>query len=391
MVPGRRHRHLHPNRITEVRKACPQDWLRCSRKNAFKGRVGCKNDPKRDTLSSLKAVEIIVPDIAWKIISALLAVALVWILVRRRRVGRAHEAECWRTVAEDALKIIGKRERTGKHVDSHVLATVLGISDALSEEIVDVLIRSGWVQRGGEELRLTGSGRRRASELVRIHRLWEQYLVEHEGMPPDSVHEEAHRREHTTTPAEAARLDAELGYPAWDPHGHVIPEPGRPVPDVGGVPLSECPAGRRMRVLHVDDDPPALFAQLAAMGLTPGVIVQTAKKEGERLWVKVEDRSLPLAVSVAGHVHVAPAPSRTVVMGELSPGSRARVVETKGTGRHQRRMLDMGLVPGAEVSVVRVAPLGDPVEYNVKDTAISMRRSDANTVLVEEESGQEDE
>ena len=47
-------------------------------------------------------------------------------------------------------------------------------------------------------------------------------------------------------------------------------------------------------------------------------------------------------------------------------------------------MLDMGLVPGAEVIVVREAPLGDPVEYRVKGTAISMRRADANTVLVEE-------
>jgi len=51
----------------------------------------------------------------------------------------------------------------------------------------------------------------------------------------------------------------------------------------------------------------------------------------------------------------------------------------------------MGLVPGAEVSVLRTAPLGDPVEYRIKGAAVSMRRSDANTVLVEEESSQEDD
>jgi ferrous iron transport protein A len=47
-------------------------------------------------------------------------------------------------------------------------------------------------------------------------------------------------------------------------------------------------------------------------------------------------------------------------------------------------MLDMGLVPGAEVTAVRAASLGDPVEYRIKGTAIAMRRSDASKVLVEE-------
>ena len=73
-----------------------------------------------------------------------------------------------------------------------------------------------------------------------------------------------------------------------------------------------------------------------------------------------------------------------VPLGEVPAGSRTRVVEVMGSGKHQRRMLDMGLVPGAEVVVVREAPLGDPVEYRVKETSISMRRADANTVLVDE-------
>jgi ferrous iron transport protein A len=73
-----------------------------------------------------------------------------------------------------------------------------------------------------------------------------------------------------------------------------------------------------------------------------------------------------------------------VPLSELAVGIRAMVVEVKGGGKHQRRMLDMGLVPGAEVTVLRKAPMGDPVEYRVKGTAIALRRSDANTILVEE-------
>jgi ferrous iron transport protein A len=47
-------------------------------------------------------------------------------------------------------------------------------------------------------------------------------------------------------------------------------------------------------------------------------------------------------------------------------------------------MLDMGFVPGAEVAAVRKAPLGDPVEYRVKGTAVALRARDADTILVEE-------
>jgi len=47
-------------------------------------------------------------------------------------------------------------------------------------------------------------------------------------------------------------------------------------------------------------------------------------------------------------------------------------------------MLDMGFVPGAEIYVIRKAPLGDPVEYRVKGTAVALRQKDADTILVEE-------
>lgn len=300
--------------------------------------------------------------------------------------------DCWHVLAEDALKVIGKLEREDAHVDTGVLAAALGLSNALSEEAVSVLHALGWLQGADSNgLRLTETGRRRAQELVRAHRLWEQYLVERAGMTPDAVHAEAHRREHTTSPAEAAKLDAELGHPARDPHGHAIPDEGSPVPEPGGVPLSECAAREPVRVLHVADDPPALFAQLAVMGLTPGAATEIVRQGTGRLWIKVNDSQLPLAATAAGQVYVAPAPALPVPMGELPPGSVGRVVETQGTGRHQRRMLDMGLVPGARVDVLRTAPLGDPVEYRVKGAAISMRRSDANTVLVEAESGRDDD
>ena len=49
-------------------------------------------------------------------------------------------------------------------------------------------------------------------------------------------------------------------------------------------------------------------------------------------------------------------------LNEARPGSRAKVVNVGGTGALRQHFLDMGVIPGAELSVVKYAPMGDPVE-----------------------------
>lgn len=70
-------------------------------------------------------------------------------------------------------------------------------------------------------------------------------------------------------------------------------------------------------------------------------------------------------------------------LSQLQPGERATICEIGGGGALRRRLLDMGVVPGAEVEVVRVAPLGDPVEYMIKGYRLSLRRNEAAQVEVE--------
>lgn len=55
----------------------------------------------------------------------------------------------------------------------------------------------------------------------------------------------------------------------------------------------------------------------------------------------------------------------------------------KATGPARRRLQDMGLVPGVEVAVVRLAPLGDPVEIMVRGYHLSLRRDEARDILIE--------
>lgn len=70
-------------------------------------------------------------------------------------------------------------------------------------------------------------------------------------------------------------------------------------------------------------------------------------------------------------------------LSELKPGESGIVVKVEGDRAIRRRMLDMGLVNGAEVLVKRVAPLGDPIEFVVRGYHLSLRKSEAYAVHVE--------
>jgi len=72
-------------------------------------------------------------------------------------------------------------------------------------------------------------------------------------------------------------------------------------------------------------------------------------------------------------------------LSDLKPRQRGTVVKVGGGGPVRRRMMDMGLVTGAEVEVVRVAPLGDPIEFTVKGYNLSLRKSEAKQIEVEVE------
>jgi Fe2+ transport system protein FeoA/Mn-dependent DtxR family transcriptional regulator len=315
-----------------------------------------------------------------------LATLLYWRWdVRRDRL--AAEVVAHRTIeAEDALKVAYALQAEGDIWDDTALVHAMDLPEPMAIGVTEALIAAGWAEKDSYgRRRLTEEGKARARELIRAHRLWERYLIDREGMRLENVHTEADRREHEATVDDLERLDAELGYPAWDPHGHVIPAQGCSVPALRGRSLlKEGKPSSRLRIVCLDDEPAPLLAQLIVLGLKPGADVEVLERTSDHLRLRLGDGIVPLATAAAQHVAVVPVPPLAVPLGELSAGSQARVLDIQGSGKHQRRMLDMGLVPGAEVTVVREAPLGDPVEYRIKGTAISMRRSDASTVLVGE-------
>lgn len=71
---------------------------------------------------------------------------------------------------------------------------------------------------------------------------------------------------------------------------------------------------------------------------------------------------------------------RTLTDVEL--GTRARVTAVNGTGRVTQRLMEMGVVPGVFLKVVKAAPFGDPIEVQLRGYSLAMRRSEADAIEV---------
>lgn len=94
---------------------------------------------------------------------------------------------------------------------------------AIAEATAKRMMRRGELLWEGQQLRLTPSGMLEGERLVRGHRLWEAYLEQHLGLPPDHVHRGADDIEHFLSPELQAQLLQTLEHPEHDPHGKPIP------------------------------------------------------------------------------------------------------------------------------------------------------------------------
>ena len=68
---------------------------------------------------------------------------------------------------------------------------------------------------------------------------------------------------------------------------------------------------------------------------------------------------------------------------DVNVGGTAKVVKITGEGAIKRRIMDMGITKGVEVYVRKIAPLGDPIEITVRGYELSLRKNDAEMVVVE--------
>lgn len=68
---------------------------------------------------------------------------------------------------------------------------------------------------------------------------------------------------------------------------------------------------------------------------------------------------------------------------EAPLGQTVKVVKLEGEGAVKRRIMDMGITKGTQIEVRKVAPLGDPIEVSVRGYELSVRKADAENIIVE--------
>ena len=71
-------------------------------------------------------------------------------------------------------------------------------------------------------------------------------------------------------------------------------------------------------------------------------------------------------------------------LNEMKPGDRANILKISGKGALKKRFLDMGVLPGTSIEIIRVAPLGDPVEIKIRGYNLTLRKDEAASIQVRE-------
>ena len=73
-----------------------------------------------------------------------------------------------------------------------------------------------------------------------------------------------------------------------------------------------------------------------------------------------------------------------MTLDQLRPGMTGKIISVGGEGELRLRFLDMGLIPRTEVTLIKVAPMGDPIEIRVRGYELTLRVSDARNIEVSE-------
>jgi len=227
---------------------------------------------------------------------------------------------------ENYLIAIFRLTREHRTTSTSALAEQLGLTAGSVTGMLKRLSDQGLVEHVPYYgARLTERGRGRALNLVRRHRLIEQFLVQVLGYPWDGVHSEAERLEHAVSDELVERMAAVLGHPSEDPHGAPIPSADLAFEEPVLPALSELSEGVRAVLRRVPDEDGETLRYLAKLGLVPGVEFTLEERTpcGGPLRLRVGDREAYIGLELSRQLRVE---ARVAPVGS---GFRRRVRERK--------------------------------------------------------------
>jgi DtxR family Mn-dependent transcriptional regulator len=209
---------------------------------------------------------------------------------------------------QDYLKEIHKLRLEGRKATTSAVAERMGVRPPSATAMIKKLAALGLADyapyRGVE---LTQAGERVALEVIRHHRLLEQYLAQALGLPLDEVHIEADRLEHVLSEELEARIDHSLGYPTHDPHGDPIPDRKLKLDRSRLRTLASLEPGDEATIRRVPSDDEDLLRYLKSLALVPGrkIKLRSAAPFGGPLTVRIGKREHAISRELAAGIGVA--------------------------------------------------------------------------------------
>jgi DtxR family Mn-dependent transcriptional regulator len=209
---------------------------------------------------------------------------------------------------QDYLKEIHKLRMEGRKATTSAIAERMAVRPPSVTAMLKRLTVLGLAEhapyRGVE---LTPSGERVALEVIRHHRLLEQYLAQALGLSLDAVHSEADRLEHALSEEVEARIDRSLGYPTHDPHGDPIPDADLRIDRARLRTLASLEPGEEATIRRVPNDDDELLRYLSKLALVPGKKVKLRRAEpfGGPLIVRIGKAEHAISRELADGIGVA--------------------------------------------------------------------------------------
>ena len=297
-----------------------------------------------------------------------------------------------RVIIEDILKMLFHAESENKSVG---VSTILNRFDHQDKktiiQVLQTIEAEKLIKTSGDVVELTDEGRDYALKIIRVHRLWEKYLSEQTGYDKVEWHDRAETMEHNLSEKDADDLAIKLGNPRFDPHGDPIPTSLGELPEKIGQPLTEFKAGTIGRISHLEDEPEVIYKQILAEELHIGSQLKIIESNERKIKFYSEGEEYVLAPIVAANItlvelkHDEVSEIDEIRLSNLRSGEKAVIagISQECKGEIRRRLLDLGFVPGTEISIDLTSPMGDPVSYSVRNTNIAIRNEQAKLILIE--------
>lgn len=293
-------------------------------------------------------------------------------------------------IIEDILKQLYHFENSGNKVDMKTLVQVLDFNNNRIVEAIKKMTINDLIYFESDVLKLTESGREYALRIVRVHRLWERYLADRTGFSKTEWHDRAELMEHQLSHDETEKLAAHLGNPKYDPHGDPIPTKTGKIAKVKGVELPLLSVNTVGRITHIEDEPEVIYKQILAENIHIGSLLRVIENNTTRIVFESEGEEFKLAPIVAANLTVAPIEKEVVLEDNIARLSGLKENETakiigiskESRGESRRRLLDLGFVKGADITIDLLNPLGEPHAYLIKGTSIALRKNQAAKILI---------